>query len=102
MKYGGRSWVIPALFIFVSALSISCFVSRRAQLEAEGNNIALKIEAYRETNKRLPDSLSDIGIEESLEGPIYYGKKDDGRYILWFGEELGESRTYDSRSKTWK
>jgi hypothetical protein len=95
-------WIIPGLFIFISALSISCSTSKRAQLEIEGNKIARKIEAYRETNKRLPDSLSDIGIDETLEGPIFYNKTDEGHYILWFGKELGESVTYDPVTKVWK
>ncbi|HXG84427.1 MAG TPA: hypothetical protein VNI84_10400 [Pyrinomonadaceae bacterium] len=50
----------------------------------------------------MPDSLNEIGIEEKEEGPIYYEKESESRYVLWFGKQLGESATFDSDTKEWK
>ncbi len=69
---------------------------------AKGNETAAQIEKFRKEKGRLPNSLNEIGIEEKEEGPIYYEKKSESRYVLWFGKELGESVTYDSDTKEWK
>jgi hypothetical protein len=43
-----------------------------------------------------------IGIEEKEEGPIYYRKESETKFVLWFGTILGESVTYNSDTKEWK
>jgi hypothetical protein len=67
----------------------------------KGNEVATKIENFRKERNRLPSSLTEIGIEESENGPIFYRKESESKYILWFGKELGESVTYNSDSKQW-
>jgi hypothetical protein len=37
-----------------------------------------------------------------MEGPVYYYKKDSISYIIWFGENLGDSYAYNSDIKEWK
>ncbi|MGI8641038.1 MAG: hypothetical protein ACR2MG_13975 [Pyrinomonadaceae bacterium] len=68
----------------------------------EGNEVAVKIENFRSEKGRLPNSLTEVGIAEMESGPIYYDKKSESKYILWFGKELGESVVYDSDTKQWK
>jgi hypothetical protein len=89
--------VIISLLIFFTIH----LLSRTSRLKSEGDEIICKIEAFNKENGRLPDSLSEIGIEEKLEGPIYYDKKDDSEYIVWFGAGLGESVIYHSTTKEW-
>ncbi len=81
-----------------------CFVFAGCYSEklAERNETVVQIEKFRKEKGRLPNSLNEIGIEEKEEGPIYYEKKSESRYVLWFGKELGESVTYDSDTKEWK
>lgn len=67
-----------------------------------GNEVAVKVERFRNEKGRLPNSLNEIGIEETESGPIFYERENDTKYILWFGTELGESKTYDSDTKQWK
>jgi hypothetical protein len=76
--------------------------SREHLLMREGDEIVKGIESFRKENQRLPESLSEIGVEEKEEGPIYYAKKSDMRYVVWFGMELGESVTYDSETRKWR
>jgi hypothetical protein len=79
----------------------SCGSISKQSKKSEGNEIKNKIELFKKANGRLPSSLSEFGIEEKEEGPIYYEKKDESNYILWFGAKLGESVTYDSRTNKW-
>ncbi len=80
---------------------ISCSAARTWQLKPEGDKIIARIEEYRKKTGRLPQTLDDVGIRETEEGPVYYKKESDDRYIVWFGLELGESVTYDSADKNW-
>lgn len=66
-----------------------------------GNEIIKQIDDYKKINKRLPVTLNDIKVEDTLEGSIYYERVSDYSYRLWFGTTLGESGTYDSMSKKW-
>jgi hypothetical protein len=98
-------------FVFISILLLSfvviCFFflrdSREERLIKEGNKLVSKIEYYRTKHNKLPNSLEDIGIEET-DGldVLYYSKKDSIHYIIWFGMDLGESTTYYSDTKTWE
>ncbi len=81
--------------------SSSCDLNGKNKIKT-GNEIVNKIEKFRKDKGKLPETLSEIGIEEKEEGPIYYKKESETKYILWFGTTLGESITYDSDTKEWK
>lgn len=69
---------------------------------AAGNVLIGKIETYRHQTGIYPKSLEDVGVSVTPEGPFFYEKLSDGRYQVWFGLELGESCTYDSKEKKWE
>ena len=93
------------LLVIVISAAISCASScsgyRESKLKKEGAAVVEKIETFKARNSRLPDSLSDIGFNDTEKGPIYYRKTSDSSYEIWFGAELGESVTYNSQSHTW-
>ncbi len=68
----------------------------------KGNKLIEKIELFKKENGKLPESLTELRIKEKEEGPLYYSKLDSIKYIVWFGTELGESKTYYSHSKKWE
>lgn len=88
-----------SLMLSIFSLALSC---NSADKIAEGDKVIIKIEKFRNETGRLPNSLTEIDISEKESGPIYYQKKSDSKYILWFGKELGESMVYDSETKEWK
>lgn len=61
----------------------------------------IKIIQYQKTNGRLPDSLNEIGIDETMEDPIRYQKQTDTTFIIFYGGGLGESIVYDPKTKKW-
>ena len=92
-----------ALALALSLTSYSCGAgSRESRLMREGDKIVAKIESYKKEKRRLPESLLEVGAEEKEEGPIYYSRKSETKYVLWFGMELGESVTYDSETRKWR
>ena len=62
----------------------------------------MKIIHYKNANGHLPDNLNEIGVEEKMEGPIYYSKKTDSTFIIYYGGKLGVSIVYDPKTGKWK
>lgn len=60
-----------------------------------------KVEIFQESNKRLPGDLTELKINERLNALAFYRKESDSTYVVWYGEELGESKIYSSISATW-
>lgn len=96
-----KSILLFALIALAIVTLIYVWPTRSKRLKDYGNSIISKIETFQENTGRLPDNLGDIGIEETMEGPIYYQKIDSTNYVLWFGTTLGESVTYYSDKGTW-
>ena len=88
-----KIFIVPFFLLFIFSCS-----NRREKI---GEDIYMKIIQYQKSNGRLPDKLNDIGIEEKMEGPIYYQKQTDSTFIIYFGEGLGESMIFDPKTKKW-
>jgi hypothetical protein len=94
--------ILAAIVLIATVFSVtSCSGYREWKLKKEGSAIIEKIETFKTKTSRLPESLSEIGLKDTEEGPIYYRKTRESSYEIWFGAELGESVTYTSQSKTW-
>lgn len=103
MKIRKLRYIIPAFILIAIPVYIllAPIVEKHGLIE-RGNEIIERVDKYRINYNKLPDSLKDIGITETMEGPVYYDKKDSNSYIIWFGENLGDSYSYDSDIKEWK
>lgn len=88
---------IISLFILCICILFSCTDKR----QKNGEEIVSRIELYKKATGRLPNNLSDVGIEEKESGPIYYDKKSDTSYIVYYGLGLGESMVYNFQTKKW-
>lgn len=95
-----RKFKILSAIVFLFCFFCSCRDNR--EKEKLGEEISVKIENYKTLNGRLPKDLSEIGVVEKMEGPIYYAKKNDTTYILYYGGDLGESIIYNSKTKKWE
>ncbi len=91
-------------FFFVMVLLYFFFIrnTRENKLIKKGNKLIERIEKFKQERGSLPNSLTEIGIEETESGPLYYQKEDSLNYIIFFGTSLGESKTYYSNIKKWK
>ena len=70
--------------------------------QKEGNLLINKIETFRQIEKRLPDNLTDLGIEDPMNSGPYYEKKDSVNYIVFFAVGFDETYIYYSDKKAWK
>ncbi|MCB1024644.1 MAG: hypothetical protein KDB79_09655 [Acidobacteria bacterium] len=91
-----------SLIVVLSIIGFLCFGCNSSAKFDKGKEVVAKVENFRNEKGRFPNSLDEIGIDETESGPVYYKKTDDSKYIVWFGKELGESMIYDSDTKEWK
>lgn len=90
-----------ALIVLVSALLFGC-KSREQRLTEQGNALIERIDSFQKATHRLPESLKELGIEEKMEGPLYYQKLSTDRYTVYFGTTVGESMIYRSEKGAWE
>ncbi len=89
--------------VLLGLAGVGACQSRQENLVQQGNVLIEQIEAFQHENSILPQTLEDIGIGRQDEsGPLYYLRKSDTNYIVWFGNELGESTIWDSDTKEWR
>lgn len=101
----GIKKVLTFTLLGITSLLVYFFyfgATQEERLIDQGNLIVEKIESYKLKQGRLPNSLNDIGIEEKMEGPLYYTRWDNVNYIVYFTKAgVGESMNYYSDTKKW-
>lgn len=93
--------IIVIYLIVLLLVSFSSCRNSDKSLIKQGNKLVEKVEEYKKDTGKLPSELKDLGIKETMEGPLFYEKKDSINYIIWFGTTLGESMIYYSDTKEW-
>jgi len=78
------------------AVVVGCSSSKRRA----GDDIVARVDQFKKSTGHFPSALSDIGVRADESCPCYC-KTGDDNYIVWYGTTLGESDTYDSRTKRW-
>ena len=92
------------LILITVALGVIAFLlvpDRAHRLMRQAEPIQASLESYRQQYGHYPDSISQIGLVEREEGPLYYQRESESSYILWFGTTLGESVTFNSTDRRW-
>lgn len=67
-----------------------------------GDELIKKIEIFRHDRNRLPNTVTELGLQEPMnEGP-YYQKKDSTNYVVFFNISFDNAKVYSSKTKQWK
>ena len=69
--------------------------------ENKGEYLINKIENFRIKNKRLPNTVLELGEKEPMNQGPYYEKKDSVNYIIYFSIGFDEAKIYYSETKKW-
>jgi hypothetical protein len=70
--------------------------------QKRGKLLIDKIETFRQIEKRLPDNVIELGLEEPMSAGPYYEKKDSVNYIIFFTIGFDNAKIYYSDKKEWK
>lgn len=90
--------IFPALFMLIFFVACEDY---QPDLKIDGEVLIEEIETFLEEKGHLPENLNELGREETESGPLYYLKKSETHYIVWFGTTVGESVTWDSEEAAW-
>ncbi len=94
------------IIIIVLIFLWSCIVCIRnveyTQYKEHGKVLIDKIEIYLLENKRLPNSITEIGFNENMEMGPYYYKIDCNEYSVYYCIGFDEYYVYNSLTKEWK
>ncbi|CAN5136712.1 hypothetical protein BH09BAC1_BH09BAC1_01100 [soil metagenome] len=96
--------ILPLLFSFIF-LGLFSYWRLCQNLENDRKKMVMQmveeVEKFKTTYHRLPgENELETLVDES--GPIYYQKEDSNSYIVYYGTSLGESKIYDSNTKSWQ
>jgi len=101
--------ILIKIGILLASILIILFVVIYGLQRRENNNyhkqgtlLIDKVEAFRQIEKRLPDNLGELGLEEPMNQGPYYKKKDSINYIVFFNIGFDNVKIYYSDKKEWK
>ena len=101
--------IIKIIFIILSIVVFAFIIvmyglHKKAEhdYQEKGTQLIAKIENFKQLEKRLPNTIEELGIEEPMnEGP-YYEKKDSVKYVVFFNIGFDNTLIYYSDKKEWK
>lgn len=70
-------------------------------LQELGEQAVAKVEAFRQQNGRVPESLKEAGLRDEGSGPVYYKTDAACLYLVYYREGLGESVSYCGATHQW-
>jgi hypothetical protein len=88
--------ILTTLFFLSSCCGLLCERQKHAELIIE------KVEAYRLETGKLPEKVTDVGIDDNQDHLSFYIKKSEDEYEIWYGLGLGTSNIYSSKTKKWR
>lgn len=98
MKKSIIVFIIITIIIFIIVILRKCEYNNYLN---KGEELIILVEKYKQNTGKLPESVSELGIKETMgEGP-YYEKKDTS-YIIYFNIGFDKSLIYDSNNKKWQ
>ena len=64
--------------------------------ERRGQVLIDKVEAFRQVEKRLPENVEELGLEEETNQGPYYEKMDSASYVVFFNIGFDDTKIYYS------
>jgi hypothetical protein len=95
MKQLFQILTIAVLFMTTSCCDILCERQEHAELIIE------KVEKFKQENGRLPESVAEIGLDDTQMHLSFYQLTSDSTFIVWYGLGVGVSKVYKSKTNKW-
>ena len=71
--------ILTTLFFLSSCCDILCKRQNHAEMIIE------KVEVYRKSKGKLPEKVTELGIDDKRDHLSYYKKKSEDEYEIWYG-----------------
>lgn len=90
--------VLIALFFVYQVL----LIQNNKDYQKRAELLINKIETFRRLEKRLPNDVKELGLEEPMDNGPYYEKKDSVTFVVFFNIGFDDTYIYYSDTKKWK
>lgn len=90
--------MIALLFLGLIPFTITGYGQSKQEL---GDRTVARIEQFRRSKGRLPNSLAEVGLTDTEHSPIGYCIDTDSDYLVFYLAQPGQLRTYNSKTKKW-
>ena len=94
--------IVVSILIIIFVLLYWLNNAENNDYQKRGQLLIDKIEIFRQTENRLPDNLTKLGIQEPMNSGPYYKKKDSVNYIVFFTIGFDNAKIFYSDKKEWK
>lgn len=92
--------VVGALLLLVGGYLLLVYYEDKSYKD-RGNGLVEQVELFKKKNNRLPSSIADMGLEETMNDGPFYEKKSDTTYVVYFSVGFDDSFLYESTLKQW-
>jgi len=92
--------LLVTVFVVLTLLILAPKISTNKKI-SEANDLIQQIESFRNNYGRLPDSRTELGLEDSETTQPFYQKTDEQNYIIYYSEGFDQSLTYRSETESW-
>jgi glutaredoxin 2 len=93
-------YIILFLVIALFTIRYAMISTGANELRKESSEIIRKVESYKDSLGFYPENLELVGYKTTESEQFFYEKQNQN-YIIWYGQELGESNVYHSNTKKW-
>lgn len=87
---------IVLVLVITSCCDIICERQKHADFIIE------KVEKFKHETGRLPNNVTELGIDDKQMHLSFYTKIDSTEYEVWYGTDLGVSKIYNSKTREWR
>lgn len=91
-------WLFSLVTLGLFSLTVSSIAQQEPKL---GDKAIARIERFRHTHERLPNSLAEIGMADDDGSPIHYCVTTERDYIVFYAPIAGRVKAYRSQTKEW-
>ncbi|MCT4636277.1 MAG: hypothetical protein N4A72_01095 [Bacteroidales bacterium] len=92
---------ISALTLITIGSITYLIISKTNSYIKQGNILVEKVEEYKQQYNKLPKTITDLNIKESMGTGPYYELIDSTKYIVYFNIGFDNTFIYSPNTKEW-
>lgn len=96
------AFALGAILIALYVIFMIMGHKERKEWRVKGQDMIEKVEAFKQANGKLPESIEEMGMEKATGIGPFYTKKDNEVYEVFFVISSDDIYIYSSDTKKWK
>ena len=93
--------IVPTIVVLLVITYFILVYLETKSYDRKGEALINKIEEYRKQTGRLPNTVENLGLQETMDMGPHYEKIDSLEYYVYFNIGFDSFRVYESGTKKW-